>query len=326
MSDIDDFLEEQKSQGRLESTGGFSVDWVRAEALMSKNLLENPDEWMIKIVQTLVREAPEEIDICHQAERLNFYWRPSTTSYQADFSSLFSAAALKHLKVGLAAYSGFGGSSIHYLDPLGKGETLLGPESAGASIKARERWNCLSFKQLHKKGWLGLGSFPSAKVIRSLCNCSPIPILIDGKQIEHTLRKSWESSLYLRPGSAEESFTIATLKRSAWSRPQPDQVTLEQIRSATMVWATLEISSDSWSESRWVIDGVSTNWERNTLDRPGWHVTISADGLSTDLTGLNVVDGPEAVVRRKQICQTFANSPEFQALPKENGVRSSDVV
>lgn len=326
MSDIDDFLEEQKSQGRLESAGGFSVDWVRAEALMSKNLLEDPDQWILKIVQTLVREAPEEIDICHQADRLNFYWKPSIATQQTDFSSLFSAAALKHLKVGLAAYSGFGGSSIQYCDPLGKAETLLGPGSAGTSIKPRVQWNCLSFKQLHKKGWFGLGSFPSAKVVRSLCNCSPIPILIDGKQIDHTLQKSWEHSLYLRPGAADGASVISTLKGNVWTRPHPDQVTLEQIRSASLVWATLEVSSGSWSESRWVIDGVSTAWERNTLDRPGWHVTISADGLSSDLTGLNVVDAPEAVIRRKQICQTFASSPEFTAMPKDNGVRPSDFV
>jgi hypothetical protein len=319
VSEIEDFLHSHRSDGRVDSCGEFDVNWVRAEALASKNLLQNPEQWMLKIVQTMVRTAPEEIQIYHRSDRINFCWKVThdPNHPRQDFSSLFSSAALKHLKVGLAAYQGFGGSSIQYIDPDGRKETLMGSDVLDQSAKAQPDWHCLSFKQLTKKKWFTPGGYPSERLLTNHCNCSPIPISIDGKQLAQSLQKASLSSLYLQPTTSSEDgsqYSVEPLNQREWKRTQLDLLSREELRADNLIWATLEISRDSWSESRWVVDGVATPWERNTLDRPGWHITMSSAGLSSDLTGLNVVDAPEAVIRRKKLCLIFAQSSAFSGL------------
>lgn len=54
-------------------------------------------------------------------------------------------------------------------------------------------------------------------------------------------------------------------------------------------WAALGSHGKSWSETTFVVDGVSLASESNLLDRPGVVAFISAQGLQRDLSGLEVI-------------------------------------
>ncbi|MCA9795644.1 MAG: hypothetical protein KC910_27740, partial [Candidatus Eremiobacteraeota bacterium] len=52
--DISRYLDARLSEGSLDSSGAFTVDWQRRDRLMNEFFASQPGLWMVKVVQAAV--------------------------------------------------------------------------------------------------------------------------------------------------------------------------------------------------------------------------------------------------------------------------------
>jgi hypothetical protein len=89
-----------------------------------------------------------------------------------------------------------------------------------------------------------------------------------------------KSARYRCPSGTDESVQAS---------PATTGLAIEGRGSVYRGWAVLGKTNKSWSEVTFVVNGVTLPPERNLLDRPGIVAYVSAAGLKTDLSGLQLV-------------------------------------
>lgn len=301
MSDLHDYLAEQETEGVHDSSGRVTLDWVRAQKLQTSSL-ESPNQWVLKICQALVQQGAIELQIYSENSGLGFYWRLPTDQTSHQVAQDFTPAARSQVEIGIGAYQHLLKSAAQacYFDRSGSPHPLLGSHSALCANKRPDDYHGLVFQT--SRSWMSFGKSAEMKLLSEFCQASPTPITLDGEHLVQSLSRARQLPVhYIQWSDDSAEFFHMPIQSKILKRPLRELASQGLATSPPFIWATLEQSNASWSESRWVIDGVLTPWHRNTLDRPGWSVTVDACDLTTDLSGLAVVDNKTSVQRMRDI-------------------------
>ena len=131
--------------------------------------------------------------------------------------------------------------------------------------------------------------YRTASVLRSLLKStlcySPVDIQLDNRPLALQAFPSAKNHTLFLSGRAQGLGIESPFE----NKEQAKTVLLED--GSNQLAALAYRSTKSWSQARWVQDGVLIKEERNTLERPGLFVVacVEALGLHTDLSGFNII-------------------------------------
>lgn len=261
-----DLLEDLRQDGRVDSTGRFTLDAAKAREKMKQYQLTDPHLYVLQVLQGAIASGAT---FAHVKTDADDCWvrhdgRPlSAEQLGALFHSLFAsdrdvdARPLRELAIGLNALTGLNPSSVRlecWDGAAGAALTLRdGTESvqplaacpwpeggAGVHLHVRQRHS-----------WRTLARFftgqPEAAAVRNSCRWSPVPITVNGERVNaepdlgpHVLVRDLEgpgfrARLVVPQAPADSSTVDVVLNGVRMPRKELKPVPLE-VRA--VVWAT----------------------------------------------------------------------------------------
>ncbi len=247
-SGLDSFLAQQKSIGRIDSEGSFTIAGHAAIGKLGSFQLPRATAWILKVVQAAVASGAASLQVQQLAQATYFTFHPSERMAAADLQQALvsverpSVRFLDHLATGLRAV-GFGDRRAFTLAyEEGRHQTLFGwygeeliggQENLDESVPPTVRLG-VAFPEDDPGRIMGMRSGQRSsdeylELVRNACAC-PIPVTVDGRRIDRlglahekwqdwkqlTLLIDWASS----PGTALPEFDLpAGLPQQSGWRP-----------------------------------------------------------------------------------------------------------
>lgn len=242
---------------KTESTGVFTLAADRARELLKEKALHDPWQAWLCIFQGFQRLGARALKVQVDRSQVSILIGDGWTSLK----TLRELTADERFLLGWLNLDWFG-------------EATWEPQSKRFGLK----WGGVVWKR-----------YRAASVLRSLLKStlcySPLDIQLENRPLtlgafpsakNHTLFLSGQS----RGLGIESPFEC---------KDQAKTVLLED--GSQQLAALAYRSTKSWSQARWIHDGVLIKEERNTLERPGLFVVacVEALGLNTDLSGFNII-------------------------------------
>lgn len=200
-------LEDLRQDGRVESTGRFTLDAAKAREKMKKYQLQDPHEYVLQVVECAVAAGASDLDLQVDADDCRIRssgWSLGQDQLQNLFSSLFgadrdaagrslralaislnSALALDPAEVRLDSWSGTEGWTL-FVDPgterverLPASPWPAGRAGVGLLVRRRRSWRVLG---RFLRGLVALQ--PEAQAVCDRCRWAPLPITVNGRSIQ----------------------------------------------------------------------------------------------------------------------------------------------
>ena len=289
MSELDDVL---ASESALTSAGSgeFTVDPRRQRELLAKLGLQNTTQGFLKLCQGIHRCGAWEVHFSSAKNSVRVVSDAPLPENPLDPTHPMGLALLCLSQEYRVEWTSFHEGELRSGQVSPESFRLHPPNSSHSEPAATIQISRLSAKWWHrdwtaavrhtlrqrliwnraKYCWNG-GNFPE-----------PIPLSIRAQAVVFADQKF--------PGRL-----VATSANSAHRRRIRLEESVEEERgNASQVLtrpahAILGATRNSWSETFFVLDGVLLEGERNLLDRPGVVAVVSADGLTSALSGLELV-------------------------------------
>jgi hypothetical protein len=277
MDPLEDYLRQATALPSAGS-GRFQLDPRRQTQLLGQLGLAFAEQGFLKLSQAAVRSGspflkvdnrgPSSVwEFSPQLPLLAPCWEPGQAAWQVCLSLALLSLSQKY--------------NVQWAWPGGRGkvedghfeERVAATEMAHFQVRAKPRqrsiWSQLS------------GALKAVQKIRPQLNYLPLRLEWDGKPQDTQvgrLSSSLEVLIYHPQGQ---------LRFDPNSRaPQVERIDWQPDRGGQ---AALGATSRSWSETLFVLDGIALEKEKNLLDRPGVLAVISAHGLNSSLSGLELV-------------------------------------
>lgn len=338
-SELFQWVENLANDGTWESEGRFTLEKDKAWAKLSTYQLPFAQAWVLKLVQAAVLSSTSELRIKQSGSETTFRFVDQTRWNEEDVTqALFSTGSVVDqglvplaVAVRYLARSAEKLLSLHYPDgttQVWDGQafhTEASPyptEDFEISIfsaqKQGRRWSLLSGGAAGESAIVG-------KVLSNLAYVSPIPITVDGRRINGFANdpdagaSSATAPFALMPLKADLHLPEFRFLRDRDWRPESDEVSLrienldgllgESLSCGLLVCLTASVKEQQDaplfehqpSFIKWIRDGVIVRAERlPPKGAIGVTLLVSAEGLRTDLSGLNLAQDQTFGVRKKQ--------------------------
>lgn len=266
---VDAFLDDLRGEGRSDSEGRFTVDWARANAILAQHVLAEPEDCILKVIQAAVRAGAGWVRGEHVPEGLSlFFDRPQLT--WEDLESLPAAllspgAPLRDLAVALHSAVHSGWPLFHVCTPHG---TIAGRRDAW--VHRREETGPLHVTFRSVQG-VRLG-----KVAR---RCPHPPLELELPYVTQ--------SAYAHP--------IAELRhegerRHLWLPASSARLLIKLPPEDDYPEMSVGLESDVGAARLWLSVAGVCRLHELPWKTPGVVALVSADHLTTDASGLRIVE------------------------------------
>lgn len=199
MDPLQRYLQQQSSDGQLESSGSFTLVWKKAQEKLRQFQLESPAHYVLKLVQAAVSAGAPRVDFRIGAKELYCYFCLGTNSSELALDSVAAALAtppaeecpLRHLIVGLnASFMGnpqdilwgvwdhLEGDAILFAQDQSDQHTGL-PHPLPKVARAGEKLYVFRLTRPKRAG-----SAEEHALLVERCGYSPVPIYVDSKMVE----------------------------------------------------------------------------------------------------------------------------------------------
>jgi len=268
---VDSFLDELRGEGRTDSEGQFTVDWVRANAILGRHALSEPEDCILKIIQLAVRAEATYVRGEAVPDGLRLYFdRPQLSWRELEIlpgALLNPGAPLRDLALALHSAVHAGWPVFHITTPegtwAGRRDTWLqpvpippaGPQHVGFS----------SVSRVH------LG-----KVAR---RCPHPPLELDLPYVTQS----------------DYAYPIAELRhegqrRHLWLPASSAKLLLKLPPEDDYPEMSVGLESDAGPARIWLSVGGVCRLHEVAWKTPGVVALVAADHLTTDVSGLRVVE------------------------------------
>lgn len=267
---MDRYLDDLRGEGRADSEGRFTVDWVRANAVLAKRILPQPEDCLLKIVQMAVRAGAASLRMEPVPSGLRLYFdRPelSWPDLEALPAALLGPAGpLRDLALALHTAVHGGWAIFHITTPEG---TVVGKRDLWVSQPEERGPQCVQFSTVNG---IGLGT-----VAR---RCPHPPLELD---LAFASRRS------------DYAYPIAELRhegqrRHLWLSPSGAKLLVKLPPEDDFPELSLGLESDVGPARIWLSVAGVCRLHELPWKTPGVVAVVSADHLSTDASGLRVVE------------------------------------
>lgn len=298
--------------------GRFTVDPVRQRELLAELGLSDPDLGFLKLAQAAVLSGAASMSWREEGDKLYFqfplsqplkngWWTlPTSRDWGGELTLALLCLSRSNSLYWRWACCAVGGT--------GEATTRAYVENAcEASPGEVNAFHCCILAPRNR--WFQRFGARVRNLLTERLAWAPLPVLwgagylnrlLGGPQMERmvfsrqgNLSRAAEALVYCREQDAgalwlpEKSLAKMANYRCAGEedpgRAAKTQLTIEGRGDVYRGWAVLGKTNKSWSEVTFVVNGVTLPPERNLLDRPGIVAYVSAAGLKTDLSGLQLV-------------------------------------
>lgn len=347
MENLEDYLQQEVSQGQLESSGTFTLSRERALSKLGHFQLPNSALWLCKLLQAAVASGSSEFraSLLHR-ETLVYaiwpgLWTPELVAQALSTPESGLDRGLWHLKQAfwsVALHEGriFSLQLQHWNEALVWDGLQLRIKShpSGQAVLRVSQWIRDEKKPaaLFRSDWSRRNA-ELMQEMRKRCFASPIPVEIDKKRLDALqlcpIHGQGERSTLLKIDFAENDLPTLPLPQAGdrldlkgfcRSPKLPQQAGLFAL-FAGHFW--LQGSSLNHDRHRcavhWIQDGLALD-TRTFLDMPArscsFGLVASAEGLDLDLSGMKLLDSQPFKTRLRQILWAAAplvarTHPEF---------------
>ena len=207
MDDLDAFLEEQ-SQGQLDSSGAFTLDWTRARQAYQGLAQADPSAFLLKLLQAAFASRPSSVTLHATVPTLELVWEGGGELTPVQISALESylltgqalgkaetTRAFKHLARAFLLVAGRDDLCIDFQAPAGRlivGPSGLrkGPAQSGRSSTSIRIAAVAGGERLAKSSPFGLDlrsplvsrAWPELGKVQGKLGCHSSPLFINGRQ------------------------------------------------------------------------------------------------------------------------------------------------
>jgi hypothetical protein len=310
-----DYLEELRGHGRVDSSGAFSIDAVRSQAILNRHSVPEPEQYVLKLVQGMVALQPSEIRVLRSSRQPHFLELYATNAQPIDKPNLNP-----DLMMGLSAALGLGhsvevsqnGASLFGTPTRDPGYGLLVRISLIARPKRefellKERCCCCSVP-------VSLGSTHRYGGIRGLARICEDPWLYSERMFE-SIAADGLPQLSIAPRRRAEVWDeqarpwfhrkAALYLRQYQGRLLPGGSDEKPIPATSVVSLSTSLQGPCWL--RLVRQGVLLEPVSLPMDF-GSEVLLNGDDVPMDLSGLKARESPELEAVRKKATQLLSET------------------
>lgn len=327
---VSEFLTEATLEGELIDEGQFTLSGHRSLAKLGEFALPFEAAWVLKVLQAIVASGVQSaVEVKLKRDASQVWFDPDSSWTISRLEEAFfdlgdsEVRSLNHLKQALWAL-GLGGRRAIRVALPGSDECLVwnGVRLRRSTLEADVKRGLIEASPLGvgavKSTWIGrqlLTSERNADISKALTEYAttfPLPLTLDGRRIdglELDSRRGWAKTripFCVVAGEADlPPFPIPPGTRERTG--QMSKIDLEREKSlAILVTAFLKREllmtygpKEVKSQLVWVQDGIVLRREDLSFPLSVSAVTIfiSADGLKTDLTGMQLLDSEERTRR-----------------------------
>ncbi len=327
---IDDYLQEQFAEGQRDSEGVFTIDVNQAHRKLAAFQMRTPESWLLVLVQAAHRGKARGLTVSHLPRQTtvvtsggqNWSWDDLAGVLNGGTTTapdLFSMAVAVRT---LSAHAGLRGFRLKTPDEAiaewdGR-EMTVRPARLEEKLRGGEVVVEVFHRAVYgKSSWFfeARGSASAAlsaltRALESFAFASAVPITCDGRRLSGIhLGEPSEDGLACRPvallplnseGVPPSDFGSAL----DWTGSALGGVELDRGWTEVRPFAAVLLLHVTWSKTRrsfgltqglsrlvWVQDGVVVREQNLPLEgRLGLTVVVSGAGLTTDLSGLHLVE------------------------------------
>ncbi len=188
MDELDDVLQELRSQGALDSSGAFTLDWRHAREKLRSFQLPDRCYYVLKWVQSAVAAGATRCEVRASPSALSL-WHDGTPLAPEQLRDLLSCLlenadqdpAWSELAVGVNSVLGFAGSTV-VLESAGH-VLRLTTEGADASHGERHETRVTVRRSLGWSSWLKR-ELPEVLLLKERARFAPLELTINGTDVE----------------------------------------------------------------------------------------------------------------------------------------------
>lgn len=323
MSELQKYIAEQTSEGgaQLESSGRFTVDFRKAREKLAKFQLARPSDYVLKLMQAAVLAGCREVQISLRNELVVQLpgWSKSDLQQVAEGlcnplgSDSFTPAGC--LLIALNAALAQGGKGYLFLtDEEGQSKALTvdAHDMKLEPLTTRHKGPYMEIRLDLPKRDRGA----EMEALRTRCRYLPLPILVDGAVLPGGGFPPYKPRRHLqhlegdyvlaewRPAAAEHRLDLPPADTLAPLTRRLDGANSDR-------WLTMRAALEDTAEIHLVQAGVWVDTKTVEAPVPGLQAVLSVDELKTDLTGMQVLDGPELRARMQEL---FDCLPELKKM------------
>lgn len=315
------FLAQHRQEGESVDEGAFTLNRAKALEKLAGFQLENPTDWLPKLVQAAVSAAAKEIEVETTSSDLRVRFEAPNTWTEAELEEAFFAPekrrsrSLNNLVQALWTVAGQG-RAFCFCFPQATSATIWyqGEFTTEPLRKPVERF-FVSVSHQSANGKAGPSGRELLDRLKGRAYCCPVPLTVNGRRLDmlqnspevgfgsevHPLAVGIENgrlpTLDLPPGSLEEKL-LARFENRLSSLHELSQNATRALPAAGAGLAWMLSYQEKAREPvlcHFVRDGVICETIRFRL-KPGslaFHLWVSAAGLETDASGFKLLDTPE---------------------------------
>lgn len=320
-SPLTSFLAQQRRDGQEVDEGTFTLNRAKALEKLASYQLEDPRDWLPKLVQAAVSAAAKEIEIRTTSQDVRVQFEVPNTWNTSDLETAFFAPearrsrSMNNLVQALWTIAG-----------QGRAFCFCFPESSTATVWYRGEFAAEPLQSPVERFFISVshqsqtsGDVPTARELLAKLDerayCCPVPLTVDGRRLDllqgspeigfvsdvHPLALGIESgrlpSLDLPRGSLDPSLLakfgtrLSSLRELSRAATQP----LPSSEAAVAWMMSYHSKPKDPALCHFVRDGVVCETIRFRL-RPGnlsLHLWLSAAGLETDASGFKLLSTAE---------------------------------
>jgi len=296
MSQLEEFLAEQAGFPSA-GAGTFSLNPARQRELLGRLGLSDPDLGFLKLAQGAYSAGSPWLRLDTDGGEMTVRFQPLSQPRQPLWEGDDLAVGLLCLsqEYSLEWNWRWGDLEVHGKVQDNHFHESRDPASqSGSSLELR-------IKKLKTRWWQRSWTARAHKLLARRLRCSPLEVTWNGLPLNGPLQLSNQAEAWVLASPGEPAGLWLCLdSRSRLKRVRCGELLGDPALQAAEVqerasqigyrgWAALGAHRASWSETTFVLNGVTLERESNLLDRPGIAAVISAEGLNSGLGGLQLV-------------------------------------
>lgn len=281
----------------LEAAGRFTLDPRRQQAWLAKAGLQEPLYGLLKLAQAAYLSGSPSLKFAEVGGQLICHFVPDSPPNKPSFAWSSREGDPWHAPLALALLTLAQEFQVAWQwnwDHRGaEGDNQAGLRENARSMVEAGRWFRVQVSK-SQKWWARPWTQHARRLLRDRLAWMPMATWWNEQSLNRSLTNPEKS-----PPKAEALVYADPQEAGDLWLPGQSQAKISQQRGlehaarvgpATLRgWGLLRSNGKSWSETTFVVHGVSLESEPNLLDRPGITAYLTGTGLNTDLSGLQLV-------------------------------------
>lgn len=341
-SELDAYLQSQSGEGRVDSSGVFTLERQAALEKLSRFQLPDQHSWAVKVVQAAVTGGSQALQIRQGISVTTFVFEGGEFSSSQEFEQAFldprpsGHRSLDHLIVALFSV-GFGRQRAFQFSWPNSDQSLVWTGQELRRVRRRKSslnaQLCVSHRAFNEtvSAALKFASLNAALLMRlkEWAFTCPIPLSVDGLRVDRLQNcpSQGESAgnLPVALGWASASIPPLSLPPGTFSRPAqvPTDASVACLITAHLTGKyLLEQDPNHSSCVYWVVDGVVGDvLLLDHFDSVTCAVIVSAEGLGSDASGLTLIRTPEMQDRTLAALSALTETVRAASLDLQKRIR-----